>query len=332
MTLLNILKDEKHTVLQNIHRIIYIALAILIVFYIASGVCQIETNEQAVIRRFGKFYELVNPGIYYALPWPIDTVDKIKIKEIKSIEVGFWSTNLSNATDLPIYAITGDKNIIHNRYIIQYRISEPQKYLFSCEKPEKILEQISRSVILKIVANRKVDTLLTTGKIDTEHEIHKNLTDAINKASLGFSIASVSTSMAVPPITTRQAFEDVANAREEMKTSNHMAEAHRNTVIPEANTKALNLIEQAKSYKYRRTTGAQGESERFLKVYDEYIRSPKIMKDRTLIEVLEKFLPKAKIIIQGTDKQGRLTKLRLIQGVMPTKPQLPKTTVESINE
>ncbi len=319
------LKDEKRVVFKNLDRIVIIVAAILFVLYLFSGIYQVQANEQALVRRFGRFIKIVNPGINYRIPWPIDSVDKIKIKQVKRIEVGFWPQSGSGYTELLPYAITGDKNIIHNHYVVQYRITDPKQYLLSAELPDMIFKELANRVILEVVASQQVDPVLTTGKLQVEMDIKDALIESLEGSGLGISISSIETAMIEPPRTVTDAFKDVINAREQRTTSIHEAENYRNKVLPEANAVALNLTEQAESYKFARISAAEGESTRFLDLYEKYKTAPRVTRDRMFLEMLEQMLPNVKVVVLATDKQGRPLKVNLIQGTMPTVPQLPSS-------
>ncbi len=316
------LKDEKRMVFRNLDRIIIATVGVLFLLYLLSGIYQVQANEQAVVRRFGEFQRIINPGINYGLPWPVDKVDKIKIKEIKRIKVGFWSEGPVMVGELLPYAITGDKNIIHNQYVIQYRITDPRQYLFSAKKPEEVLLQMANRIILKTVAGKEVDPILTTGKGEVERQIQKTLQDALSNSSLGISVSNISTAIVEPPENVISAFKEVTNAREERSTAIHEANNYRNKIIPEANAMARNLTMQAKSYKYQRTSAAKGESKRFMDLDAEYKQSPRVTRNRLFLEMLDEMLPQTKVVLAATDDKGRPVKLNLIKGALPTRPRI----------
>ena len=72
-------------------RWLWIALSALVlgVSYLGTCVFVVDTDEQAVIRRFGAIEARVGPGMHYRLPWPIDRVDIVVTTSVMKASVGF---------------------------------------------------------------------------------------------------------------------------------------------------------------------------------------------------------------------------------------------------
>ena len=58
-------------------RFLLIALAVLLIVWLFTGVSQIRSNERAVVRRFGKIVAQPGPGLWIGFPWGIDRVDRV---------------------------------------------------------------------------------------------------------------------------------------------------------------------------------------------------------------------------------------------------------------
>jgi membrane protease subunit HflK len=319
-------QEEKHAVFRNLDRIFLGMLLILFLLYLASGIYVVQANEEGILRRFGAIKkETIKPGIHYRIPWPVDRVDRVKIKEVKRIEVGFWPEASSGYTIILPYCITGDRNIIHNQFVIQYRIIDPVRYRFQAVDPEGLLLELANAAVIEVVARRSVDPVLTTGKRDVELEVLKHLQAALDQEQLGISIASIETKLVEPPRTVSEAFKDVINAREEKSTLIHEAENYRNKVIPEAKAEAKRIMEGAEAFRYKRVSAAKGESERFLRIYEKYKAAPSLIRDRMFLQMMEEILPRTKIYVLAKDAQGRPIQIKLIRGALPTLPQIPSS-------
>ena len=316
--------EEKRLVFRNLDRIVGGVLLALVALYLASGVYVVQANEEGLLRRFGVLQrETVKPGIHYRIPWPVDRVDRVKIKEVKRIEVGFSPDGASAQSVILPYCITSDSNIIHNRFVIQYRISDPAKYVFNCVDPERLLRGFAGATIIKVVAAKTVDTVLTTGKREVELEILGELQPLLDRHETGISISSVETKLVEPPRTVSEAFKDVINAREERSTMIHEADNYRNKVIPEAKAKAMRIVEQAEAARFQRVSAAKGESSRFLGIHEKQVRAPEVIKQHMFLGMVERVLPRVKVLVLATDAQGNPIKVQLVRGALPTVPQLP---------
>jgi membrane protease subunit HflK len=316
--------EEKRLVFRNLERIVGGVLLALVALYLASGVYVVQANEEGLLRRFGVLQPgTVKPGIHYRIPWPVDRVDRVKIKEVKRIEVGFSPDGAGARSVILPYCITSDRNIIHNRFVIQYRISDPAKYVFNCVDPEQLLRGFAGETIIKVVAARTVDTVLTTGKREVELEILGELQSLLHQQDTGISISSVETKLVGPPRTVSGAFRDVINAREERSTMIHEADNYRNKVIPEAKAKVTRIVEQAEAAKFQRVSAAKGESSRFLVIHEKQVRAPEVIEQHMFLGMVERVLPRVKVLVLATDAEGDPIKVQLVRGALPTVPQLP---------
>jgi len=307
----------------GLRRMFLLAGALIVTIYLASGIYVVQANETGALFRFGAFQRTVGPGIQYRIPWPVDRVIKVKIMEAKRMEAGFSLENLTDVRDeygvsrpgSPVpYCLTGDKNIVYNRFAVQYRIMDPKSYLLRSRDPERLLRNKGQSVILKTIAGNDVDLLLTTGKRELERTIREDLSEALDEIGLGVSVASVQIKQIQPPREVVDAFKEVITAREERSTAVHDAENYRNRIIPEAKAESSIIIERSKAYRAKRVAEAKGRSGRFLKNLDAYRASPGITKKRLHIEMTEKLLPRVRIYVLAADPSGEPSRLKLVRG------------------
>ena len=84
-----ILKDLK-TSFKHLRFLYKLCLIGAVLVWILSGLYIVQSSEQGVVRRFGKVVrDGVSPGMHYRLPWPIEKVDKVKIKDIVRVQIGY---------------------------------------------------------------------------------------------------------------------------------------------------------------------------------------------------------------------------------------------------
>ena len=273
--------------------------------YFLSGVYIVKTNEVGLVRRFGKVMrENVESGIHYRMPWPIDDIDKVKIKEVMRTELSFWSDKIDKNT-LPSYCITGDKNIVHLKMIVNYQIKEPKSFLYRIYNPVNILENSMYSAIVEAIAKVKVDDILTTAKYRFQQDTMRLCQKRLNFLGTGLEIKSVELKSIEPPSKVLPMFKDVINAREDASTMVHDAESYSNKIIPNAQAEAARTISQSQAYKVKKIAYAQGETNKFLKILEEYKKAEDITEFRLHVETLEKVMPKAKKYITGLDTNNK---------------------------
>jgi len=95
-----------------------------------------------------------------------------------------------------------------------------------------------------------------------------------------------------PPKEVRDAFKDVASAREDKQRSINEAEAYRRDILPKAQGQATETVNKAEAYKQTRIREAEGEAQRFLAVLSEYEKAEEVTRKRMLYEAFEDILSK----------------------------------------
>src|SRR5512135_3675886 len=65
------------------------AIPAAVLIWLFSGVYLVAPDQQAVVTLFGKLVApRVLPGLHYALPWPVETVTKLKVRQLQRLVVG----------------------------------------------------------------------------------------------------------------------------------------------------------------------------------------------------------------------------------------------------
>lgn len=307
-----------------------VVLAALLVIVGFTSWYTVDESEQAVILTFGEVEEGISePGLHFKLPWPIQSVETLS-KETFSLQFGFEQKN-GEIQDFPdeTKMITGDENIVLADLVVQWKIINPEKYLFNTNSPEEVLYDATSASVRSIIGSSKIDDALTSGKAEIEAEVRDLLSTLVEKYDIGVSILAVKLQdVELPNDDVRKAFTDVTDARETMNTKINEANKYRNQKINEAKGEKDALIFRAQGEKAARIEGARGDVAVFNALYGEYEGNPEITKERLVIETLEQVLPGAEIYIMNDD--GNTLKyfpLRPLEG-----EQQPKPTVEGSEE
>ena len=266
----------------------------------------ISPSEEGVITRFGHYTETTGSGLHFKLPWPIESVDKVNVTEVRRLEVGF--TTLEQGPPAKYkdvleesLMLTGDENIVDASVIVQYRIKDSKKYLFNVSDPEITIRDVTEAAFRQGIGNHSIDEALTTGKIKIQDETYSKLQSILDIYDSGIQITAVKLQDVNPPSQAEQAFKDVASAREEKVKIINEAQGYKNKIIPEARGGAQKLIQEAEGYKAKRINEAVGDTTRFLEVLTEYEKAPTITEDRLYIETLRRVYPNLEVIILGND-------------------------------
>ncbi|WP_141432002.1 FtsH protease activity modulator HflK [Bacillus sp. 03113] len=263
----------------------------------------VDESEQAVILTFGKSEEEINePGLHFKLPWPIQSVETLS-KETYSLQFGY-KENEGEIQDFPSETkmITGDENIVLADLVVQWKITDPTKYLYNADNPEEILYDATSASLRSIVGSSKIDDALTSGKAEIEADVRDLLSSLIDKYDIGISILAVKLQdVELPNDKVRKAFTDVTDARETMNTKLNEASKYQNKKMNEAQGEKAALMSKALGDKAARIETARGDVAIFDKLYEEYRKNPDITKKRLVIETIEQVLPQSEVYIMNDD-------------------------------
>ena len=290
----------------------------------------VDESEQAVVVTFGRADDMVtNPGLHFKLPWPVQSVE-ILSKETFSLQFGYKQNKAGEmeAYDAEIKMITGDENIVLTDLVVQWKITDPRKYLFNAQDPEEILHSATSSAIRSIIGSSTIDAALTDGKAEIEANTRDLLVSLVEKYDIGVGILGVKLQdVELPNSEVRAAFTAVTDARETKNTKTNEAQKYKNQRISEAEGEKDAIISKAEGAKKARTEQAQGDVAVFNKMYEQYKGNQQITRERLVLETLENVLPKAQIYFMNDD--GSTMKYLPLQALQPTEQQKSTETKET---
>ncbi|MBI3025886.1 MAG: FtsH protease activity modulator HflK [Candidatus Tectomicrobia bacterium] len=292
-----------------------ILLAAAAVLWLLSGIFTVGPDEQGIVLRFGRIERVASSGLNYHIPYPVETVYKPKVTEVKRLEVGFRTIDPgppARYQDHPEESrmLTGDENMVDVDVIVQYRISDPVKLLFKVRNPHTTVRIVAEAAIRQVVGSKPIDEVLTTGKGVIQQETMETLQAVLNRYESGLTVVAIQLQDVTPPKEVGQAFKDVASAREDKNRLINEAQGYRNKIIPEARGRVAEIVERATAYRETKVRQARGDADRFLATLAEYKKAPDITRTRLHLEMIKEIMPSVEKVI--LDKQG--------SGVLPILP------------
>jgi len=304
--------EMKDAILSS-RRFIFYILIVLVLLYIASGIYSIPQTQVGIHQRFGRIINPnVKPGIHYALPWPIDKIDKVSVMIVQRVLIDDFSSNLEQdstpyvfhkITGLTPNCISGDNNIVNIICAIQYSVSNPVDYLFRIKDNERLLRDIVCNSIIKCLAALQVDEILTYGKRKIESMLKTRAQEKLDSLNCGLIISFVELRDVSPPSMVQRAFDDVINAKINRRKIVSQAESRRTEQVLQAKATATKVIEKAKTYKIQKISAAHGETQRFGKQLEAYREMKKVAKKQLYFEFVKQVFPDIeKVYI--VDKEG----------------------------
>ena len=294
-----------------------ILIALILVVCVMTSFYTVNDKQQAVVTTFGEVTSVTGPGIHFKLPFGIQGAQKVDVNVYRKIEIGYRSQQ-SQTSSSPAYVssvstdsylvedeskmISGDYNIVNCDFFVEYKISDPVKYLYNAQNPDEILKSLAQSHIRNVISSYTVDQILTTGKGEIQTKIKESIIEELSVYDLGLVLTDIKLQDAEPPTEdVKKAFKDVETAKQQKETTINVANAYKNEQIPKAEAEADRLLADAELSKQQRINEANAQVANFNAMYGEYAKNPSVTKKRMFFEMIEKVLPGAKVYIDTSD-------------------------------
>ena len=293
---------------------------VAIVLGALSAYYTVPSDSVAVVQRFGKYLKDVPPGLHFKLPLGIDSATIVPVKRQLKQEFGFTTPGASDPYQTPrahdggreTQMVTGDLNAALVEWVVQYRISDPAKFLFEVREPSETLRYVSESVMREVVGDRTVDEVLTIGRQEIEIEALVKMQELTTKYVMGVSIDQVQLKNINPPKMVQESFNEVNQAQQEKEKLINEARRDYNKVIPLAEGEKDQRIREADGYRLKRINEAEGDVARFNALFTEYSKAPEVTRRRIYIETMQAVLPsiQSKVLVDD-ELNGLLPLLNL---------------------
>ena len=269
------------------------------VFLALNSVYSINEQEQAVVVTLGSPSTVSTPGLHFKIPF-LQQVRKVSTV-INGFPIGY-----DIETKAPIEAeslmITSDYNFVNVDFFIEYKVSDPVKFLYASQQPVLILKTLAQSYIRDTIGMYPVDEIITTGKSQIQSEIKEKIMARMEVEDVGVQLVNITIQDAEPPTAeVLTAFKEVETAKQGKETAVNNANKYRSEQLPAAEAQADQIVQQAEGERQARINEASGQVARFESMYAEYMQYPLITKQRMYYEAMEELLPGMKVVIQSED-------------------------------
>ena len=292
---------------DKIKKIVLVAAVILFALILAST-CWYTVNEkqQAVITTFGKVTGTAGAGMHFKLPFGIQQVEKVDVNVYQKIELGYRTDDPNGSSYSTVEKeskmITGDYNIVSVDFFIEYKVSDPIKYLYASHQPELIFKNLVQSQIRNVVGSSTVDSVLTDGKAEIQQKVKELVAEVLTDYDIGLMLTDVKIQDSEPPTSSViEAFKAVETAKQYAETAINEAKAYQNAQLPRAQAEADKLIQNAEYLKQNRINEATRQVALFTAMYEQYALNPGMTRTRMYYEAITAVLPNVKLYIDTTE-------------------------------
>ena len=275
----------------NFKKVIPVFILSIFLFLVYNSAYSIQADEQGVLLRLGKYNGTVYPGLHFKIPI-IDQVYKVKTSKQFVEEFGFRTvepgkrTRFSNTYEDESWTLTNDLSVAEVKWQVQYIILNPKDYKFNLKNVEGTIRDISEAVMRKIVGKRPFDKVIKEGRQGISQEAKTLMQSKLDKLEAGISIKMVQLQAVLPPSTVMDAYNQVARALQSMEKMINQAQRDSSLKLTQARGEAKQIINQALGYKYKTVQSAEGETQKFIKVYDSYLLDKNVFITTKMIETM----------------------------------------------
>lgn len=301
-----------------------IVLLVLLLVLVWTSYYTIPAESEGIVLRFGKYIRKVPPGLHFKLPFGIDSVFRVPTQRQLKLEFGLTTPGYTHPDqtgkdpEKEKSMVTGDLNAALVEWVVQYRITEPETYLFAVRNPGQTLRDLSESVMREVVGDRTVDEIITVGRQEIEESVLARLRDLAGRYRLGVTVNQVQLKNVNPPEPVQPSFNEVNRAQQDRENAINLAVGEYNKAVPRARGEADQKIRAAEGYRFKRINEAEGDAAAFSAVLEQYIKAPEITRTRLYLETLGDVLPEAKqsIVVDESVQQ--------ILPMLPLPARLPE--------
>lgn len=281
----------------------------LILFLAYNCFVLVAEQQRGVVLRFGMYARTLQPGPHFKLPWPIERVRKVD------------ATGIRNYTEtVPI--LTSDENIVNVEINVQYRVSDPEQFLFGTRDATQMLEQAALSTVREQVGRTNLDTVLGAREalaVSAKERLQRSL----QAYRTGLVVTELNLPNARPPDEVKPAFDDVNSAQQDKDRLTSEAQAYAAKIVPEARGQANRIRTVSEGTKTASIARATGDAERFSLLVDQYQNAPEVTRKRLWLETVQSVMSENRKIV-GDGRQILYAPIgnQTSAGVQATLPQV----------
>ena len=281
----------------------------------------IDPNELGILERFGKpraSGAVLEPGLHFKWPWPIDKVIRHPGKELRNFNVGyevdnehdFGRTLLWTAThydeEMNFLVASSEQganpsgstqdqavpvNFLTAAVPVQYVVNDFEAWYYNHSNPAELLKSIGYREVVRYLVNVDLIDIMSQGRLKAADELKNNMQDRADRLGLGVEILFVGLQDIHPPVGDKMiqvagSFEEVIGAEQEMKAKILRAQGYEAEIVPKSRGEAAKLVSEAEGFRYERVLTTQAKAKQFLDLMKAYQSAPDVFKQRKYFDTI----------------------------------------------
>ena len=302
------------------------------VIWLSTTFVMIDPHESAVLERFGRYVPsrgVLEPGLHFKWPWPVDAIRTYGTHEIRSFNVGFipdpklesqntllW-TRAHYKEEFNMLVASGEKvdddndpnaavpvNLLTVSIPVQYEITNLLAWAYGHTDTAQLLQNLATREVVNYLVTVDIADIMAAGRLRAASELRDLIQRQADAQKLGVNILFVGLQDIHPPVQVADAYEAVIGATQERETKILSAQAYLAERVPIAKADAAKMVFDAEAAANLKTTRAAAQAGQFTNQISAFEASRLVYTRRAYLNTIARAIgPARKFVLSTTNSQ-----------------------------
>lgn len=320
---INVINRNRNTndmdLIMNVFRAIkrnlgIVLIVVILIMAAMNSFYRVPTDEVAVVYTLGEQSSVVESGGHFKIPY-IQTIKKVKnTRAIIPIHIGYRDNGNQQyvTVDEESKMLTGDNKIVQAEWLVEAYIADPNKAMFNIKDPQEVIRKVCLTNMRKLVNSVTLEYVTTTGRGQIAPLINKGIDEELKNLDIGYGIRTIQIQDIQPPERIAEAYKQVNEAKLKTEQEISKAKSEEAVEVNKAKSEVAKIRGDADAEKDKIITKAKGDVAEYFSMLEMAKMNKDMTKRQLLVNMLEKLLQKAKVIIDdgnGTIKYMNIDEL-----------------------
>ena len=237
---------------MNPGTLVLIAIAIVVIFYVLSGIKIVSQSEVIIVERLGKYQRTLGAGIHVMLP----IIERARVVRQRGMGMSARIDLREQVFDFDRQTvITKDNVMTEINALLYFQIVDPVKSVYEITNLPLAVEKLTQTTLRNVVGELELDETLTS-RDTINSKLRTVLDDATNK--WGVKVNRVELQDIMPPVNIQEAMEKQMTAERDKRAAILTAEGEKQSAILKSEGEKSAEINAAEAEKQARILRAEG--------------------------------------------------------------------------
>ncbi len=283
------------------------ALLIVVFLWLSTCIIQIDPYSKGAVYRLGSLSEkILEPGLHFVLPYPLDKVDIYNTESVNKLTIGYSSTQDTDNVWTGEHGkneykllLGGGDELVSINIRVEYKIKDLKKYLTSTCAPEQFLEAQAYELVTDRTITTSLATLLSTDRDAFAKTFETELGKKLDGYDTGIEIVSIVLESIHPPLEVASVYQEIISAEIEAEEIMISAQCEAETKKAEAQQKYDTAVGEANANHSTKVANARTEIAEFMAGVEAYKTYPSAYRYYKYLGALKNAYGNANLVIVG---------------------------------